>query len=343
LRTELLIGPQFSCDDKKLLARAGTFEQCRELSECSQPKLQEISRAHGLDFATALLFDRLLNHSEHSAFFKRVQSASEVLSGDGQLVGIVPGAFYREHKNTGADGARVAAILKSMGCKVEIVPLESFGSLKRNAELIAQWLREKKNRPLVLITLSKGAADLKTALALPNAPELFRHVQTWISLSGLPQGTPLAGWLRTQRFRQLGIRILLRLRGQRYSVVEELRHGPGSPVASWPPVPAHLQIIHVMGFPLRKHLAHPWAARGYQRIAPLGPNDGGGFLLSDVVNLPGTVLPVWGADHYLQPGWDATSLLRRVFAMAMAAREAFLQTAQSAAQPINPPASKSIA
>jgi hypothetical protein len=343
LRTEFFTGAQFSSEDKELLARAATFEQCRELRDCSQLKLLEISRAHGLDFATALLFDRLLNHPQHSAFYRQVQSSPEVLNGNAPGVAIVPGAFYREHKKTGADGARLAAILKSMGCKAEIVPLESFGSLKRNAALIAQWLKEKKDERIVLITLSKGSADLKAALAFPDAPELFRPVQTWISLSGLSQGTPLAAWLRKQWLRQLGIRILLRFRGQRYAVVEELRHGPDAPLAKWPPLPPRLQIIHVAGFPMRKHLAHPWAPRGYERVAPLGPNDGGGFLLSDAATLPGTVFPVWGADHYLQPTWDATSLLRRVFATALSSGEPFLQTAQSAAQPINPPASKSIA
>jgi hypothetical protein len=343
LRTEFLIGAQFSSEDKELLSRAAAFEHCRELGDCSQTNLLEVSRANGLDFATALLFDRLLAQPEHSAFYERVQIAPELASRETPLVAIVPGAFYREHKNTGADGARVAMILKSMGCNVEFVPLESFGSLRQNAALIAQWLKTKKQERVVLITLSKGTADLKTALKLPEAPELFRPVRTWISLSGLPQGTPLVAWLQRQWLWQLGIRILLRLRGQRYSVVEELRHGSGSPLELWPMTPPHLQIVHVVGFPLRRHLAHPWAARGYERIAPLGPNDSGGFLLSDVVNLPGTIFPVWGADHYLQPSWDATSLLRRVFATAMAPRELFLQTSQSAAKPINPPASKSIA
>jgi hypothetical protein len=343
LRTEFFTGAQFSSEDKELLRRTAAFEQCPELRDCSQYKLLDISRAHGLDFATALLFDRLLNHPEHSAFYKRVQAGPEAVPGELPIVGIVPGAFYREHKNTGADGARLAAILKSIGCDVEVVSLESFGSLKQNAALIGQWVKEKSGERVTLITLSKGSADLKMALGLPDASELFHSVQTWISLSGLPQGTPLVAWLRKQRLRQLGVRILLRLRGQRYAVVEELRHGPNTPLANWPPLPAHLQIIHVVGFPLRKHLAYPWASRGYERVAPLGPNDGGGFLLSDAVALPGTVFPVWGTDHYLQPVWDATSLLGRVFATAMAPREPFLHTAQSAAHPINPPASKSIA
>src|SRR5207248_724297 len=124
------------------------------------------------------------------------------------------GAFYREHKNTGADGARLASILSSIGCNVEVIPLESFGSLKRNAALIAEWLKKRKDARIVLITLSKGSADVKTALALPDASEVFRHVQVWVSLSGLPQGTPLVSWLSKQPLRQMGIRILLRLRGQ---------------------------------------------------------------------------------------------------------------------------------
>jgi hypothetical protein len=343
LSAELFKGAQFSGEDRQLLGRVAACNQCVELRDCSQVKFLEVFHEHGLDFATALLFERLLKHPNHSRFYRRVQSGCEVLSGKLPLVGIVPGAFYREHKNTGADGARVAAILKSMGCDVEIVPVESFGSLKRNATLIAQWAQLRKNRRVILITLSKGAADLKTALALPEAPELLGEVQAWISLSGLPQGTPLEAWLRKQRLRRFGIRILLRLRGQRYSVVEELRHGPDSPLANWPVLPSHLQVIHVVGFPLRKHLAHPWAARGYERVASLGPNDGGGFLLSDVMNLPGTVFPVWGADHYLQPGWDATSLLRRAFVAAMAPRELFLQTAQSPIDPSSPPASRSSA
>jgi hypothetical protein len=102
-------------------------------------------------------------------------------------------------------------------------------------------------------------------------------------------------------------------------------------------------VIHILGFPLRRHLAHPWAPRAYERLAPLGPNDGGGFLLGEVAQLPGTVLPVWGADHYLQPAWDAVPLLRQVLAEAMAPESALRQANQSANHPITPPANKSTA
>lgn len=119
-----------------------------------------------------------------------------------------------------------------MNCSVERVPVESFGSLARNAEIIADWLSRHGQQRVMFVSLSKGGADLKIALALPNAAELFRNVTAWVSLSGLPQDTPLVAWLRRQPLRRLGVRLLLRLRGQRYSVVEELRHEADGPLVA---------------------------------------------------------------------------------------------------------------
>ncbi len=308
---------QFTTEDDALLARAADFKPCPQVRDCSPAALTEITRQHGLEFATAVLHDRVLRHPAHGSFFQRVQDAGELPAVKPMLVGIVPGAFYQQHKNTGADGARVASILEKLHCRCECVPVESFGSLARNASIIGDWLARHAGERIALVSLSKGGADLKMALALPNAAELFRDVVCWVSLSGLPHGTPLVAWLRRQPLRCLGVRLWLRLHGQRFSVLEELRHEADGPLANWPVLPSHLRVVHVVGFPLRRNLAHPWAARAYDRLAPLGPNDGGAFLLTDVPNLPGVVFPVWAADHYLQPDWDSTPIFRRLFAAAI--------------------------
>ena len=301
-----------SAEDNDLLAQAAAWGQLPILRDCSPIRLTEVAHKHGLDFATAVLYDRVLRNAENRTFFQRAQFSDACAPLQPTLVGVIPGAFYLEHKDTGADGTRLAAIVESMNCPIERVPVESFGSLARNAALIAKWLLEHKHQRVLLISLSKGSADLKITLALPNANKLFDKVIAWVSLSGLSEGTPLVAWLRRQPLRRLGVRLLLRLRGQRYAVVEELRSEDDGPLAAWPNLPLHLRVIHVVGFPLGRHLAHPWAARAYERVAPLGPNDGGGFLLAEVSHLPGTVFPVWGADHYLQPAWDAAPLLGRV-------------------------------
>jgi hypothetical protein len=333
-----------SCpEDRDLLSRAATCDECPTLRDCSPRRLSKIARDQGLDFATALLYHRVLQWPEHRTFFQRVQQNNPPIASDPPLIGIIPGAFYLEHKNTGADGAQLATILKTTNCRVECVAVESFGSLAKNAAIIADWLLRHRQQRVALISLSKGSADLRIALGLSNAAELFQNVEAWVSLSGLPHGTPLVAWLRRQPLRRLGVRLLLRLRRQRYSVVEELRPEPDGPLAIWPSLPPHLRVLHVVSFPLRHHLAHRWAARAYERVAPMGPNDGGGFLLADVANLPGTVFPVWGADHYLQPAWDIAALLRRTFIEALSPPPDVRQATRSAAQPSSPPASRSTA
>lgn len=306
-----------TAEDRELFARAAAWVDCPTLGDCAGSQMARTAREQGIEFATALLYDRILRHPGHRAFFEQVKASRQPVLNDPPLIGIIPGAFYLEHKKTGADGAQLAAILESMNCRVERIGVESFGSLARNATIIADWLSRHRRERVALISLSKGSADLKIALGLPHAAELFRGVDVWMSLSGLSEGTPLVAWLRRRPWRSLGVRLLLRLRGQRYSVVEELRREPGGALTAWPAVPSHLRLIHILSFPLRRHLAHPWAARGFERVAPLGPNDGGGFLLSDTARLPGTVFPVWGADHYLQPDWDVTALLRRIFVEAL--------------------------
>lgn len=329
--------------DSELLTQAAAARECPTLADCSRFAIQKLAQREGTEFATALLFDRVLRHTPNRDFFERMQCPPEVHTGELPLIGLAPGAFYREHNNTGADGAEVTKILESIGCRVERLPVASFGSLASNAKTISDWLAQHHNERVALFSLSKGSADVKAALALDGADERFKNVKTWVSVSGLPQGTPLVGWLRRQILRRLGVRLLLWSRGQRYSVVEELRDEPDGPLTSWPTLPPHLRICHVLSFPLRRHLAHAWAPRAYNRIKPLGPNDGGGFLLADVAALPGVVIPVWGADHYLQPAWDVASLLRAVFTEALAPSTKDFQANESAAQPSRPPASKSTA
>ena len=306
--------------DHALLARAGQWPENRDLHECDAAALMELARREGLDFATAVLYDRVLRQPDNRAFHECLSATDGIYSPKSTTVGIVPGAFYRNHNHTGANGAQLAEIATSLGSCVERIPIDSFGSLTRNAALIAEWLETHRKERVVLMSLSKGSADLKTALCLRNAGGLFRNVRAWVSVSGLPFGTPLIAWLRRQPMRSLGVRLLLAFRGQRYSVLEELRHEEDGPLAGWPDIPSHLRTIHVVAFPLRRHLAHPWAPRAYERLAPLGPNDGGGFLLGDVAKLPGTVVPIWGADHYLQPLWNDAQVFKRILTRALSAQ-----------------------
>jgi hypothetical protein len=104
------------------------------------------------------------------------------------------------------------------------------------------------------------------------------------------------------------MRLYSRLRGQNRAFLHDLRYGAGCPLDFALRLPEHLQLISIVGFPLREHLKKGIARRCHRRLTALGPNDGA-LVLADVCALPGLVYPLWGADHYLQPKGDVRALV----------------------------------
>lgn len=323
-------------DDARLLAAVAAHAGDHDLAGLTASRLAELARNEGLDFATALLYDRVRRVPANATFWQAAQQPAK-LSVD--LIGIVPGAFHRQHRNTGANGERILAIARELGCEATVIPTPSFGTLDENAQIILRWLAKHRGRRIALVSLSKGGADVKRALASASAPSAFADVAAWVSFSGMVQGTPLVEWLRRRPLRWWGVRLQLWWYGCASRALEDLRHGPGTPLDIWPTLPEHLTAVHVIGFPCERHLAHAWAHRGYARLSTLGPNDGGGILLADCARLPGVVCPLWGLDHYLAPEQTSLPILTGIVAAALAPRHA----TASASQPSTTPAARSSA
>lgn len=329
--------PNADRDDCALFDRARQFIAAPpDWREVSTEQLQAITRQHGIELATAWWCEAIRSAPEHQELLRAVEAiaaaATPAPSTETPTILLIRGAFYGEHNNTGADGERFVKIATEMGWRVELVQIESFGRLETNAAIILDHLQQTRASRIVLVSLSKGSADIATAMKDPRASAAMERVCGWVSLSGTITGTPLVKWLRSHLLRTVGVHLLLWSRGQRFAVVDQLRHGDG-PLAQPPGLPSHIRTIHVIGFPTRRHLRHPWASRGYERVAPLGPTDGGGILLSDLARWPGVVYPVWGADHYLHPDWDFEPLIRNIL----------LHAARCDAQPNAIPTTKSTA
>jgi hypothetical protein len=281
--------------------------------------LRQVAAREGLDFATALLYDRLRRSPEHGPFIRRVNAAPAEAPAPGEgptTLVIVPGAFHAEYPHTGADGRRLRAVAERWGWRVAVIPVASFGRLAVNARLICDWLDARPEESVLLVSLSKGGADVKTALALPGTARAFRNVSTWVSLSGTLFGTPLAGWFARHPLGRVLARLVAWYHHYDFEVLHELDHGPGRPLDGDLVLPAHLNVLHVVGLPLAAHLSSRLARRTRRRLAALGPSDGGGTLLGDVARLPGRIYPVWGCDHYLNPRWDITPLIARLLRCA---------------------------
>jgi hypothetical protein len=291
--------------ERELLARAARWPQHAALGELSAEALRAVGEREGIDFATALLYDRVLRSPEHGLFHKRLWSLPAAAEGArlDATVTVVPGALYQEYPRSGADGRLFREEAASFGCRTELIPLPSCGPLAQCAHIICDWLRDRPaGERIILVSVSKGGADIKTALALPGAAEAFRNVDAWIDLCGMLPGSPLVNWMRHRRLRAWFYRAMLYLWGMDYRVVCELAHGPAGALNFELRLPAHIQLIHVVGFPLTCHQKNRLAERCFQRLRPLGPNDSG-LLLADICGLPGLLCPVWGADHYLRPAW----------------------------------------
>ena len=246
----------------------------------------------------------------------------------GAILAIVPGAGYREYPQTGADGRRLVEDARRHGWPVETVPVPSFGSPATNGGVVCDWLRDRPEETIVLVSLSKGSADLRAAFARPDAAEAFRKVAVWVSLSGIVYGSALAGWFLERPFWRSVARLICWRHGYPFSTLEALDRraaGPHHGELEPPPGPC---VVHVVGLPLAGHLRSRRARRARRRLSALGPGDGGGILLGDLCRLPGLIYPVWGADHYLDPDWDLRPLIRRIV-------HAALETSATAVVPVS--------
>jgi hypothetical protein len=298
-------------DERRLLQQAAQCPGFPDWRDLTAAALAEVARARGPDFAVALLYDRLRRSPEHGPFIDAMEGPERPLpSLKGTTVAVAPGAFWKEYPWTGAGGEVVIEHARRAGMRAERVPLGSFPRLADNARTLADWLRRCPGE-VILVTLSKATAEVRVALADPHLAPAFDRVRAWVSLSGLPFGTLLADWLLGRPLRCLGARLLLWWHGHRFAALRELAHEVPGPLRDGPlVVPPGMMALHVIGFPLARHLSRPLARRGTKRTAAWGPSDGGAFLLADVGRLGGLIYPVWGCDHYLEPAWDVGRLVR---------------------------------
>jgi hypothetical protein len=302
--------------ERELLDRASDWPDPINLAELTVDELRAVAEREGIDFATALLYQRVCASEQHGPF---IQAIDELLDDTGPIgdapykLAIVPGAFYQEFPASGADGRLVREAARPLEIDVEVIPVKSFGSIKSNAEIIVNWLQEHDRGPTVLVSLSKGGSDIKQALDRPGAGQAFRDVVAWVNLSGILYGTPLVSWVLRWKLRTWWYRCLLGVRGYDFDVVRQLDCTADSPLHKTLTLPAGMRAIHVVGFPLRDHLTNSLARRWYRRIRHCGPNDGAGILLGNLTRTPGQVYPLWGADHYLRPrGRDPIQIARAI-------------------------------
>jgi len=311
-----MAGPTCSEEETGLLTRASAFSGLTDLPSLTAEKLRETAEREGVDFATALLYDRVRHSPQHSQFISRIDQlqspASKKSAGRDVIIAVVPAAFYREKPNSGADGRLVREEAVRLGLRCELVPVSSTGTLAQNAQIILDWLAKHGGETIIVVSLCKGGADVKFALGSNNSPGCFKNVLAWVNICGTLNGSPVAAWLLATKPRVFLAWLYCKCKGHNLAFLHELVPSLQSPLATPVKLPPFMQMVNVIGFPLQQHLTNRFMRMCHQRVSSQGPNDGG-VLLADACHLPGVIYPVWGADHYLRP--EARS--RRIIAVIL--------------------------
>lgn len=310
--------PPITNAERELLRQVADWPELR-LETLDNETLSQVGRERGIDFATALLYRAICRSPDQGPFLQRIEELIDAPTAPSSSIDaafvIAPGAFYREHPQTGADGKRPCQVAASLGCRTHVLPTESVASAAVNGRIICDWLFDTQEHDIILCSLSKGGADVKMALAEPRGPHAFRNVVAWINVGGITSGSPMATWLLDRPWLARLYRALFWLRGQDFQFVRELQRGRDSRLDFTVTMPPRLKVIHVLGFPLAQHVRRRPTRRWHRRLSCYGPNDGA-TILADSLELPGLILPVWGEDHYLdscaQPEILLSALLKYV-------------------------------
>lgn len=264
-----------------------------------------------LDRAMLALYEEVRAAPKNLALWRAIEgdtTAPSRVANDLRIV-LVPGILYRDFPRTGADGAILREIAANLGVPFETVPLDGTEGLERAADLIIdRLLAVPQGSRVLLFSLSKGSAEVRHALGRPQANAAFARVHSWISVSGLPFGTPTAETVFRRPLARAWLNVWFWFRRWKLEHVRELLlHRPGVAFE----LPPHLQFVQIAAFPLQSRLRERRSRRFQRRLAAYGPNDGFA-ILGELAALPGSLYAVWGADHYLRGGTDLSVALTRL-------------------------------
>lgn len=288
-----------STRDSHLIDEVALLEKASRLfeSNLSHDNLREITTSHGINHSTAVLYKYLSNR--HQEFISKINSypTSLATSRRPTKIIVIPGMFYKEHGDIGADGSLVRNITKKFGFEVELIETLSRGSVADNKEIIVKKLLENKHENVWLVSISKGSTEVRSVLEELKGKDVTKNIKGWISIVGLTKGTPHADKKLRNSFTKTTCYLTFKILGVDYAVTEEMACKNNS-LKKEMLLDSHLEVIHINGFPLVSHV-EPLLVKRYKALAEGGPNDGI-LLLQDLLYVPGNVYPVWGVDHFLR-------------------------------------------
>jgi len=271
-----------------------------------------------LDAATRALYEQIVATPENHRLKEAIEGTVTVSENAGNLrpmVVLVPGIFYQDYPHTGADGAMLRQVADSLNLTFTVIPVNGTAGLDAAAKQINEWLEAADHlQPILLFSLSKGSAEVRHALTQSDAARAFANVIAWVSVSGLPFGTPSFETYLSSSLRSAFIAIWFRFKRWRLDLIRDLlRHRPEAPCQ----VPVTLPLVQIVAFPEQQDLRDRRSRWLRRELAPLGPNDGFA-VITDLEQLPGRIYPIRETDHYLNRIDDLPARISRLISVLIA-------------------------
>lgn len=277
----------------------------------TKAEILQLTKTHSSDIATRCFFDGVRQSKKYGRTIQKIDSQSitpDKVTKKLRLY-IVPGMFYKEHPELGTSGDLVKKIAQKFDIDVKIINTNSTGTIAENTKIVSQQLLKESHPNIWLLSISKGSCDVKSILqAQSKTREDTGNISGWIDIAGIHQGVPFIDKAFESVLSRTYLRIISALFNIKYTVFKELRcseqHWQNK---NWP---SHIDVIHIVPVPLQSHVHNSILCR-YKQTLTHGPNDG--FVpLSDVLEMPGSIYPVWGYDHYLRTPY-LSELLHKLF------------------------------
>jgi hypothetical protein len=310
---------------EELLARVPELKEV-DASTPTLEQLQAIATQHGIDVATAFACRAIANHETHRDFIDEVnqgiRNASSVMPTSDCAVALVPNLGFCIDPKSQLVGDQIAKAARRRGLEFAQIDTDPTRDLATNGAKVCQALLAMPFERIIMMSLSKGSADLKMALERADAEQAFARVPAWVNVCGLLDGSPVVN--RFLENETAAEEIVLQWFHRRdpdqvrkiLKACRECGRELKSPLSRELDLPRHLQMFNIVAFPTSDTLSYEHTRIFHALMADDGPNDGFG-LIADQISTPGVIYPVWGADHYLDRFLDVEALLSSLFAIVV--------------------------
>ncbi|MEM7182277.1 MAG: hypothetical protein AAF518_15285 [Spirochaetota bacterium] len=291
-------------DEEALLDWASSYPKYSSLQSMTQENLQRVAQDKSIDHATALFYHRMISEPKNRRFRETLQELEEGTQDTTQLSEklrflVIPGMFYEDNPNVGANGEYPRAVAKSLGIAEGLIAVGQDNTVEANAQIICRYLqRDRMAGSIIIGSISKGTADMKVALQRCGQEAFFRKVRAWISFSGISQGTYLVNYLEQDWWASLEVRYYFWKNNYSYQALQSLRVTSYSVLQEKMNIPKSLLLVNILGVALENAVTNR-AKPMYQALSRYGPNEGMNLLAHSYVS-QGVSYPIWRNDHYLR-------------------------------------------